>query len=100
MNKKQNNIPSSPSSNSNRKSIYSNRNKDNDADNILNDIFPDIKQKLEDDYQLSNSGWNDSQLKDKIKKNMNEEIKNLIISNKDTAIEKLGELIGEELLDL
>ena len=29
---------------------------------------------------------------------MNEEIKNLIISNKEAAIEKLGELIGEELL--
>ena len=47
--------------------MNSKRNKGNDDNQIIDDIFKDIKQKLEEDYSLSSTGWSDEELKNKIK---------------------------------
>ena len=65
---------------------------------ISNDIFEKIKNKLEEDYSLSNSGWSDEQLMQKILNNLTDEFKKNL--NDDSVIDKIGELIGEELLGM
>ena len=80
--------------------MNSKRNKGNDDNRIIDDIFKDIKQKLEEDYSLSSTGWSDEELKNKIKAILNKDIKDIVKSNKEDGINKIAELIGEEILDL
>ena len=80
--------------------MNSNKNKGNDDNQIIDDIFQDIKQKLEEDYTISNIGWSDEELKNIIKGNLNNDIKKKLSSNKDDGINEIVELIREEILDL
>ena len=80
--------------------MNSKRNKGNDDNQIIDDIFQDIKQKLEEDYTISNIGWSDEELKNKIKGNLNNDIKKKLSSNKDDGINEIVELIGEIILSL
>ena len=80
--------------------MNSKRNKGNDDNQIIDDIFKDIKQKLEEDYLLSSTGWSDEELKNKIKGFLNNDIKNKLRSNKYEGICQIVEWIGEELLCL
>ncbi len=43
--------------------MNSNKNKGNDNNQIIDDIFLDVKQKIEEDYSLSSTGWSDEELK-------------------------------------
>ncbi len=76
------------------------RNKGNDNNQIIDDIFLDVKQKIEEDYSLSSTGWSDEELKNKIKGNLNNDIKKKLSSNKDDGINEIVELIGEIILSL
>ena len=67
---------------------------------ISEDMFNKIKNKLEEDYSLSNSGWDDNQLKEKINHNLDDNLKGLIGKDDETVINKISELIGEELLEI
>ena len=67
---------------------------------ISEDMFYKIKYKLEEDYSLSNSGWDDNQLKEKINHNLGDDLKVLIGKDDEAVINRLSELIGEELLDI
>ena len=80
--------------------MNSKRNKGNDDNQIIDDIFLDVKVKVEEDYSLSYSGWSDEELKNKIKGFLNNDIKNKLRSNKDEGICQIVEWIGEELLGL
>ena len=80
--------------------MNSKRNKGNDDNQIIDDIFKDIKQKLEEDYLLSSTGWSDEELKNKIKGFLNNDIKNKLRSNKYEGIFQIVEWIVEELLYL
>ena len=76
-------------------------NKDEKNSNIISeDRFNKIKNKLEEDYNLSNIGWSDEELKNKIHKNLNDDLNNLFGTDEDEAIGKIVEMIGEELLEL
>ena len=66
---------------------------------MSDDSFSKIKLKLEEDYSISNNGLNDKELRNKLESYINEEIKNLIETNIEAAIDKLCELYGTELLD-
>ena len=80
--------------------MNSKRNKGNDDNQIIDDIFKDIKQKLEEDYSLSSTGWSDEELKNIIKGNLNNDIKKKLSSNKDDGINEIVELIEEIILGL
>ena len=80
--------------------MNSNKNKGNDDNQIIDDIFQDIKQKLEEDYSLSSTGWSDEELKNIIKGNLNNDIKKKLSSNKDDGINEIVELIEEIILGL
>ena len=67
---------------------------------ISEDMFNKIKNKLEEDYSLSNSGWDDNQLKEKINHNLGDDLKVLIGKDDEVVINKISELIGEELLEI
>ena len=71
------------------------------GDNFVNDdLFEKIKIKLKEDYEFNNEIWNDEELKEKIKQNVNIDIKNILERNEEEGIEKIAEFIGEELLDI
>ncbi len=78
--------------------------KKKEEDIISEDRFQLIKMKLEEDYYLSEAGWTDEELKKKIDRNLNDEIKNLFDTDEDDdeyeAISKIVEAIGEELLEI
>ena len=80
--------------------MNSKRNKGNDDNQIIDDIFLDIKDILEEDFSFSNLQWSDEELKNKIKAILNNDIKNKLSSNKDDGINEIVYLIGEELLEL
>ena len=63
-------------------------------------MFQKIKDKLEEDYSLSNSGWSDDDLMKKILDNLDDELKEKIGKDDDEVIVRIGELIGEELLGM
>ena len=63
-------------------------------------MFQKIKDKLEEDYSLSNSGWSDDDLIKKIVDNLYDELKEKIGKDDDEVIGRIGELIGEELLGM
>ena len=67
---------------------------------INEDMFQKIKDKLEEDYSLSNSGWSDDELMKKILDNLSDELKEKIGKDDDEVIVKISELIGEELLEM
>ena len=67
---------------------------------ISEDMFNEIKNKLEEDYSLSNAGWSDDKLMKKINHNLDEELKGLIGKDDEAVINKISELLGEELLDI
>ena len=76
-------------------------NKDEKNSNIISeDRFNKIKNRLEEDYNLSNIGWSDEELKNNIQKNLNDDLNNLFGTDEDDAIGKIVEMIGEELLEL
>ena len=76
-------------------------NKDEKNSNIISeDRFNKIKNKLEEDYNLSNVGWSDEELKKKIQNNLNDDLNNLFGTDEEEAISKIVEMIGEELLEL
>ncbi len=66
---------------------------------LSDDLFSKIKLKLEEDYSISNNGLNDKELRNKLESYINEEIKNLIETNIEAAIDKLCELCGNDILD-
>ena len=72
----------------------------NEDNQIIDEIFQDIKQKLEDDYKVSNVGWNDNQLKNKVKHLLSNDIRTKLKSDKEDGIAYICELIGEELLEV
>ena len=75
-------------------------NKDEKNSNIISeDRFNKIKNKLEEDYNLSNVGWSDEELKKKIQNNLNDDLNNLFGTDEEEAISKIVEMIGEELLE-
>ena len=80
--------------------MNSSQNKGNNDNQIIDDIFQDLKDKLEEDYSYSNLKWSDEELKNKIKGILNNYIKDIVKSNKEDGINKIAELIGEEILDL
>ena len=80
--------------------MNSKRNKGNDDNQIIDDIFLDVKQKIEEDYSLSSTGWSDEELKNIIKGNLNNDIKKKLSSNKDDGINEIVELIEEIILGL
>ena len=61
-------------------------------------MFEKIKNKLEEDHPLSNSGWSDEELMEKLLSNLTDDIKQNL--NEDKIIEEIGELIGKELLEM
>ena len=63
-------------------------------------MFQKIKDKLEEDYSLSNSGWSDDDLIKKILDNLYDELKEKTGKDDDEVIGRIGELIGEELLGM
>ena len=63
-------------------------------------MFQKIKDKLEEDYSLSNSGWSDDELMKKILDNLSDELKEKIGKDDEEVIVRIGELIGEELLGM
>ncbi len=80
--------------------MNSSQNKGNNDNQIIDDIIQDLKDKLEEDYSYSNLKWSDEELKNKIKGILNNDIKDIVKSNKEDGINKIAELIGEEILDL
>ena len=76
------------------------RKKEEEENIISEDRFNKIKNKLEEDYNLSNVGWSDKELKEKIQNNLNDDLNNLLGTDEDEAISKIVEMIGEELLEL
>ncbi len=95
----QNNISSPPKPKKDQ-NMNLNKNKGNNDNQIIDAIFQDIKQKLEEDYTISNIGWSDEELKNKIKTMLNNQIKDKLKSNKEDGISEIVELIGEELLSI
>ena len=67
---------------------------------ISNDMFEKIKNKLEEDYSLFNSGWTDEVLMEKINNNLDVDLINAIGKDDEYVIDKINELIGEELLEI
>ena len=67
---------------------------------ISNEMFNKIKEKLEEDYLLSNSGWSDNELMEKIYKNLNEELIGLLAKNEKYVRNIICEYIGEEILEV
>ena len=66
-------------------------------------MFNMIKKKLEDDYSLSNRGWSDNELMEKIYSyidNYDKKLIELCGKNKDIVVEKIVEIVGEELLEI
>ena len=61
-------------------------------------MFEKIKNKLEEDHPLSNSGWSDEELMEKLLSNLTDDIKQNL--NDESVIDQIGELIGEELLGM
>jgi hypothetical protein len=66
--------------------------------NLIEKYFQSIKDKLEEDYNFSNEGWDDEKLKSKIKEYLNQDIIKLIEQDEMEGIKKIVESIGEELL--
>ena len=82
------------------KSIFQNNEFFNGTRNILTeDLFQEIKHKLNEDYEYSKQQPDDNKLRKKlIKRIIENNQQNLFNENKEKAIEKLVESIGEELL--
>ena len=55
--------------------MNSSQNKGNNDNQIIDDIFQDLKDKLEEDYSYSEKIWSDEELKNIIKGNLNNDIK-------------------------
>ncbi len=75
----------------------------NNVNYLLNDkTFVKIKEKLEEDYGLSNSGWDDELLKKKIiKYYKNEKVIEAFKNNDDESIlSTICDLIGEDILNI
>ena len=66
----------------------------------INNLFDDIKDKLKEDYSFSNNIWSDNILKSKINDYLNDELKEKLLKDNDEFIERICELIGEDLLEL
>ena len=64
------------------------------------EMFNKIKQKLEEDYSLSNTGWSDHYLMEKIYDYLNEELIGLLGKDDEKVISGICEIIGEEILDM
>ncbi len=64
----------------------------------LSQFFYKIKDKLEEDYNLSDEGWSDEELISKIENQFNSF--NLFDIDENEKIDKIVENIGEELLEL
>ena len=79
------------------KNFNSSQSKGNDNNIILDSIFIDIKENLEVNYAISSEGLSDEELKDKIKRNLNNEIKKKLKSNKEEGIKKIAEIIYREV---
>ncbi len=66
---------------------------------LTEDLFQEIKNKLNEDYEYSKQQPDDNKLRKKLIKTIIENnLQNLFNENKEKAIEKLVESIGEELL--
>ena len=75
----------------------------NNVNYFLNDkTFVKIKERLEEDYGLSNSGWSDELLKEKIRKYYKtEKVIEAFKSNEDEGIiSTICDLIGEDILNI
>ncbi len=65
---------------------------------ISNDMFEEIKNKLEEDYSLSNTGWSDEVLIEKIYQHLDDDMIKRIREDEKDAIIYINELIGEEII--
>ena len=70
----------------------------NKNQNLIEKYFQKIKDKLEEDYNFSNEGWDDEKLKSKIEENLNQDIIKLIEQDEIEGIRSIAESIGEDLL--
>ena len=70
----------------------------NKNQNLIEKYFQKIKDKLEEDYNFSNEGWDDEKLKSKIEENLNQDIIKLIEQDEMGGITIIAEKIGEDLL--
>ena len=70
----------------------------NISDLISDEIFQQIKLKLEEDYTFSNTGMSDKDLKEKILNYLDDDIIKLLDEDVNTAIEKICEFCGEEII--
>ena len=70
----------------------------NKNQNLIEKYFQKIKDKLEEDYNFSNEGWDDEKLKSKIEENLNQDIIKLIEQDEIEGIRSIAEKIGEDLL--
>lgn len=70
----------------------------NKNQNLIEKYFQKIKDKLEEDYNFSNEGWDDEKLKSKIEENLNQDIIKLIEQDEMGGITIIVEKIGEDLL--
>ena len=68
------------------------------SDLISDEIFQQIKLKLEEDYTFSNTGMSDKDLKEKILNYLDDDIIKLLDEDVNTAIEKICEFCGEEII--
>ena len=81
------------------KSLSQNRIEDSNDDFLTEDLIQEIKNRLDDDYEYSKQEPNEKKLRKKIIKAIAENnLKNLFIENKEKAMEKISEILGEELL--
>jgi len=64
------------------------------------EMFNKIKQKLEEDYSLSHTGWSDNELMERIYRNLDDEIIGLLGKDDESVIDIVNEYIGEELLEV
>ncbi len=77
------------------KTVSKNLNKNK---NLIKKYFQKIKDKLEEDYNFSNEGWDDEKLKSKIEENLTQDIIKLLEQDEMEGIKSIVENIGEDLL--
>ncbi len=77
------------------KTVSKNLNKN---EGLVGKYFQKIKDKLEEDYNFSNKGWDDEKLKSKIEENLTQDIIKLLEQDEMEGIKSIVENIGEDLL--
>ncbi len=97
-NNNNNNNGNNNNNNRNNKNNNNNKKPNKEQDLLSEDLFQQIKFKLEEDYTLSNIGLSDNDLKEKIRQKFDDNIIKLIKEDTSQAVETLCELCGEDLM--